>query len=64
MLRNATGFPHEQLVVEWQKAAVALAFGVLTVALTWPPRGEVITRKRGILLMALYAAYLVLILRR
>jgi cation:H+ antiporter len=42
--------------------AVALAFGVAAVALAVPPRNGFIERKRGVLLLALYAAYLTTIL--
>lgn len=42
--------------------AVALAFGVAAVALAYPPRNGFIERKRGVLLLALYAAYVTTIL--
>jgi cation:H+ antiporter len=40
------------------EVAVALVFGLLAVALTFPPRSGFIERKRGALLLALYGAYL------
>lgn len=44
--------------VDRRQAGLALGFGALLVALTWvPPRGG-LTRRRGALLLMLYAAYL------
>lgn len=41
----------------------ALAFGVATTALTFPRKGGLIPRSRGVLLLALYFSYLTVILR-
>jgi len=43
--------------------AIALVFGLMAVVFTYPPRTGFITRKRGILLLVLYAAYLATILQ-
>jgi cation:H+ antiporter len=43
--------------------AIALTFGIAAVALTFPPRNGFIERKRGVLLLALYAAYVTMILQ-
>lgn len=50
--------------VDWREVAVALGFGVLTVACTFPVGSGFIWRKRGVLLLALYGLYLALILQR
>jgi cation:H+ antiporter len=47
--------------IRWQEVAVAVAFGVLTVLATYPARGGFIERKRGFILLGLYAAYLLAI---
>jgi cation:H+ antiporter len=47
--------------VKWHEVAVAVVFGVLTVLVTYPPRNGLIERRRGFLLLGLYAAYLVAI---
>lgn len=46
------------IVVAWREVAVTLVFGIVTVALTWPPRHGFIHRKRGVLLVVLYFGYL------
>ena len=46
------------IAVVWREVLVTLAFGIVTVALTWPPRHGFIHRKRGVLLVALYAGYI------
>ena len=38
-----------------------LAFGLITVILIWPPRHGYIGRSRGVLLLALYAVYVVIV---
>jgi len=43
--------------------AIALVFGLMVVVFTYPPRTGFITRRRGILLLVLYAAYLATILQ-
>lgn len=51
------------IAIGWQEVFVGLGFGVLTVIATVPGRSGVIARRRGALLLALYAAYLVAILQ-
>jgi cation:H+ antiporter len=43
---------------------VALVFGLVAVAFSYPQRGGLIERRRGALLLVLYAAYLGTILKR
>jgi cation:H+ antiporter len=50
--------------VDWNEVAVALGFGLLAVALVFPGRSGFIHRWRSFLLLALYAAYTVLIIQR
>lgn len=50
--------------LDWREVAAPLAFGIVTVAFTWPSRSGFIGRRRGILLLALYATYIVIIVRR
>ncbi|MEG3877470.1 calcium/sodium antiporter [Microcoleus sp. herbarium7] len=56
----ATIFP---ISVSWHEVTVALAFGLVTVALTFPTSGGFIERRRGVLLLVLYVAYVVTILQ-
>jgi cation:H+ antiporter len=56
----ATIYP---IAVGWQEVAVGLGFGVLTVLAIYPGRTGLIERRRGVLLLALYAIYLVAILQ-
>ena len=48
--------------VDWREVAGVLTFGILTVALTFPNSRGLIERRRGALLLTLYAAYLISIL--
>lgn len=50
--------------VDWRKVAVALVFGLLAVVFTFPTRRGFIERRRGVLLLVLYAVYLATILQR
>ena len=43
--------------VAWREVAVALGFGLLALALGYPPRSGFIGRGRGVLLLVLYGAY-------
>ncbi len=52
------------IAVRVQDVAVALLFGVLALALAWPPRSGYLRRPRGGLLLALYAAYVVAIVHQ
>lgn len=47
-----------------KEIAIGLGFGALTVALTFPGRDGVIGRKRGVILLALYLAYVLTILQQ
>ncbi len=49
--------------IDWRELAIALVFGMVTVALIWPARGGHIERRRGVLLLALYVVYVVTIFR-
>ncbi|HXV49695.1 MAG TPA: sodium:calcium antiporter [Candidatus Binatia bacterium] len=51
------------ITVSWREVAVALVFGLVTVAFTLPTRRGFIERRRGVLLLALYAAYLTAVLQ-
>jgi cation:H+ antiporter len=51
------------IVIGWREVAVGLGFGILVVLACYPGRAGVIERRRGALLLALYAAYLVTILQ-
>jgi cation:H+ antiporter len=51
------------IAVAWQEVAVALAYGLLALVLCYPTRSGLISRRRGFVLLALYAAYLALIIR-
>jgi cation:H+ antiporter len=50
--------------VDWRKVAVALVVGLLAVVFIFPTRRGFIERRRGVLLLVLYAVYLVTILQR
>jgi cation:H+ antiporter len=51
------------ITVAWQEVAVALACGLLALVLCYPTRSGLISRHRGFVLLALYAAFLALIIR-
>jgi len=44
------------------KVLPVLAFGLVTVLLIWPPRHGRIGRSRGVLLLALYAVYVIMVM--
>lgn len=52
------------IAVDWRDVAIALVCGLLALAVTWPPRDGFINRRRGIMLLALYAVYVVAILQQ
>lgn len=52
------------IAAHWRETAVALVFGLLAVIFTLPSRRGWIERRRGVLLLVLYAAYLTTILQR
>lgn len=49
--------------VSWREIAVALVFGLLVLAFTYPARQGFIARRRGVLLLVLYGVYLAAILQ-
>jgi len=51
------------ITIGFASAALILAFGLAVVALSYPGRGGFIGRGRGVLLMAVYIAYLVAIIQ-
>lgn len=51
------------IAVDWREVAATLVFGLLAVVCTYPPRSGFIERRRGALLLALYASYLASILQ-
>jgi cation:H+ antiporter len=50
--------------IVWREVTVALGFGLLAVALTFPQRSGLIERRRGVMLLMLYVVYLGVILQR
>jgi len=51
------------IAVGWRESATALVFGVVALALTFPTGQGFIERRRGVILLALYAVYLGTILQ-
>lgn len=51
------------ITVAWRDMAVTLAFGLVVLVITYPTRTGFIERRRGLLLLALYGAYLAVILQ-
>ncbi|MHB8988408.1 MAG: sodium:calcium antiporter [Desulfobulbia bacterium] len=51
------------ITVAWREVAVALVFGFMVLAFTYPTRTGFIERRRGVLLLVLYMAYLATILQ-
>ena len=52
------------ITVDWREIAVALVFGFVTLALAYPAGKGFLDRRRGFLLLALYAIYLATIIQR
>ncbi len=52
------------IIVPWREVAITLIFGLLAVAITYPPRIGFIERRRGVMLLVLYVAYLATILQQ
>jgi cation:H+ antiporter len=52
------------ITVAWREVAVTLVFGLVALVFTYPTRSGFIERRRGVLLLVLYAAYLATILQR
>lgn len=46
------------ITADWREVAIALVFGSVALAFTWPGRDGTIERRRGVLLLVLYAGYL------
>jgi cation:H+ antiporter len=53
----------QPVAVHWHSVAVTLGFGVLAVGACYPRRSGVIGRRRGVLLLALYVAYVITVLQ-
>ena len=51
------------IAVSWREVIVVLVFGLLAVAFIYPMKSGVIERRRGVLLLVLYAVYLGVILQ-
>lgn len=52
------------ITVAWREVAIALVFGLVALVFTYPTRAGFIERRRGVLLLVLYGAYLATILQR
>lgn len=52
------------IVVAWHEVGIALVFGLLALAFAYPARTDFIERNRGVLLLIIYAVYLVAILQK
>jgi len=51
------------ITIKWHEVAIAVVFGVLAVLVTYPSQNGLIERRRGFVLLGLYAAYLVAIVQ-
>ncbi len=51
------------IVVPWREVATALAFGLVALMVTYPPRSGFIERRRGVVLLVLYVGWLATILQ-
>ena len=52
------------ITVAWRQVAITLLFGLVALLVTYPTRKGFIERRRGVLLLVLYAVYLGTILQR
>ncbi len=52
------------ITVAWREVTITLVFGLVALAFTYPTRTGFIERRRGVLLLVLYAVYLAIILQR
>lgn len=52
------------ITVAWQEVAIALVFGLVALVFTYPARTGFIERRRGVLLLVLFAVYLGTLLQR
>ena len=51
------------IAVDWREIVIALVFGAVALALTFPTGRGFIERRRGVILLVLYAVYLATILQ-
>ena len=51
------------ITVPWREVAIALVFGLVALVFAYPTRKGLIERRRGVLLLVLYAVYLATILQ-
>ncbi|MCX7628073.1 MAG: calcium/sodium antiporter [Methylophilaceae bacterium] len=49
--------------IHWEEVSIGLLFGVVAVAIVWPKSTGLLERQRGWLLLALYGAYVVALVR-
>lgn len=59
----ATAATIRPIAVGWSEVALALGFGIGALVLSYPPRDGLIGRGRGILLLAVYVAYVAALLQ-
>jgi cation:H+ antiporter len=52
------------ITVVWYEVAIALAFGLASLVITYPTRTGFIERRRGILLLIIYASYIATVIQR
>jgi cation:H+ antiporter len=52
------------ITVAWREVAIALVFGFVALVFAYPTRAGFIERRRGVLLLVLYAVYLATLLQR
>lgn len=52
------------ITVVWREVVITLVFGLVALVFTYPSRKGFIERRRGVLLLVLYVAYLAIILQR
>lgn len=52
------------ITIAWREVAITLVFGLMALVFTYPTRTGFIKRRRGVLLLMLYAAYLAVIIQQ
>ncbi len=52
------------ILINWKEIDAALLFGVLSVVCVWPSAAGVLDRRRGLVLLVIYAVYLGVVLQR
>jgi cation:H+ antiporter len=50
------------IVVDWREVSIALAFGFLALVITYPSQNDFIGRKRGVVLLGVFAIYLAMVI--